>query len=611
MVNPLGIICRFNPLNFYFLVRKDSVLRIKNVFHHLEWIALNPAKQVLAFSWFVVLLAIFDKPVVDFLFIKDISLFVALSQHNYPAKEFLIIILWIISIVLFPLIFFVGKDRKLTFRRNVLYRELFIIAVTTYYLFIRNSNFAIGETSYLLAGFGPSGDIRYLDILLLLPVLSLFNLLLCITSGVKEKKIEHNSFWDYDKPIDSESDNHADSYRNLSSLISGQINSVSDRSSSFSIGIVGPWGSGKTSFLNSLKADIQNNKPNLVIDFNPWLYPDETNLTKAFLNELRLRLSPYSILGSTVFNNLINKLFKDKANIWGIIANGISGSYTMETIYQSLRDSILRSKKRVIVMIDDIDRLEFKEIYEILTIIRNVGNLPNTVFVLAYDKDYLLEVLTGNIVRPQQYLSKFFQAEYPLGKISADLVVNELSKQIDQAFPYLFSGSQKLIVSNKITDMLTAYTTLSSMAGIKLIKNHRDIKRLMNNIRILWPLFRGDNPDLGIFFIEFLQLEILRLKYGNVYTKIKYLDESLFIKRNDSIIFDSTKLKNIEKLFDNYNDQMAVDELLKSLFPLNDQAPAQFSVRNINYFEYYFLSDEFALELTTTTTTTFGDDEIS
>jgi GTPase SAR1 family protein len=577
----------------------------------LSLIVIKPTKKALIFIWFVVLLAIFDKPFLDFLFTNDLSLPVALSQHNYPAKEFLIVILWIISIILFPVVFFVGKDGKWTFRHNVLYRELFIIAVTTYYLFIRNSNFAIGETNYLLSGFGPSGEIRYLDILLLLPVLSLFNLLLCITSGVKEKKIEHNSFWDYDKPIDSESDNHVDSYRNLSSLISGQINSVSDRSSSFSIGIVGPWGSGKTSFLNSLKADIQNNKPNQVIDFNPWLYPDETNLTKAFLNELSLRLSPYSILGSTVFNNLINKLFKDKSNIWGIIANGISGSYTMETIYQSLRDSILRSKKRVIVMIDDIDRLEFKEIYEILTIIRNVGNLPNTVFVLAYDKDYLLEVLTGNIKRPQQYLSKFFQAEYPLGKISTELMVNVLSKQIDQAFPYLFSGSQKFIASNKITDMLNAYTTLNSMAGIKLIKNHRDIKRLMNNIRILWPLFRGDNPELDIFFIEFLQLEILRLKYGNVYTKIKYLDESLFIKRNDSIIFDPTKINNIAGLFENYNDQMEVDEILKSLFPLKDQAPAQFSVRNINYFEYYFLSDEFALELTTTTTTTFGDDEIS
>ncbi len=550
-----------------------------------------PAKQVLSTAWLLVLLAIFDKPVLDFLFVGDLSFLLTFAQHNYSGKENLILIFWALSLAVFPLLFFVQKEGRLQCRHNVLFRDVAIVSVTVYYLFIRHDTFSIGLNHYALPGFGQSGTIRYPDILFLLPALSLFNFVCCIREGQKSKKIEHRSLWEYDKPIEPILNNPDYPYKSLVSLLSDQISKVADPFSSFSIGIVGPWGSGKTSFLNTLRAVLQKKKSNLLIDFNPWLYPDEKNLTRAFLKELSLKISPFTVMGSNAFNELISKLSKDKSNLWSLMVNGASRNHSLEEIYMSIRESIHRSKKRVVVIIDDIDRLRFNEIYELLSIIRNIGNLPNTVFIVAYDKDYLLEVLADNIRNPQKYLEKFFHAEYPLGKISADSIVHELAAQLIAAFPALFSPHHSLIASNKIPAMLNPYTTIGSLTGIKLIKNRRDIKVLINNIRILWPLFRGERVELNQYFTDFLKLEILRLTYGSVYTKIKYLDGSLFEKREGIIVYTGSENREIEKLVASNNDQSEVNGILKSLFPGNRPAPEIYSVSNADFFDYYFMSE--------------------
>ena len=53
------------------------------------------------------------------------------------------------------------------------------------------------------------------------------------------------------------------------------------------VGICGPWGCGKTSIANLIKNNLNLNKEkHVVIDFDPWLFSDHTDLTRTFLLHL-------------------------------------------------------------------------------------------------------------------------------------------------------------------------------------------------------------------------------------------------------------------------------------------------------------------------------------
>jgi hypothetical protein len=63
--------------------------------------------------------------------------------------------------------------------------------------------------------------------------------------------------------------------------------------SSFAIGIVGEWGSGKTTFIQTLEKLLEKENDVIQIRFNPWAIPQKENLTAIFFQDLAVRLSEY------------------------------------------------------------------------------------------------------------------------------------------------------------------------------------------------------------------------------------------------------------------------------------------------------------------------------
>jgi hypothetical protein len=62
---------------------------------------------------------------------------------------------------------------------------------------------------------------------------------------------------------------------------------------SFSVGIVGKWGSGKTTFMETLKENLNNNENVIQLNYNPWDYQNATGITTSFFDILGKDLSKY------------------------------------------------------------------------------------------------------------------------------------------------------------------------------------------------------------------------------------------------------------------------------------------------------------------------------
>lgn len=72
--------------------------------------------------------------------------------------------------------------------------------------------------------------------------------------------------------------------------------------------------------------------------------------------------------------------------------------------------------KKIVVIIDDYDRLTGEEIVEVLKVIGNNGSFERTFFVSAYDKNYINQVLKAYFHETvnRDYTDKYFNLELRL-----------------------------------------------------------------------------------------------------------------------------------------------------------------------------------------------------
>ena len=172
------------------------------------------------------------------------------------------------------------------------------------------------------------------------------------------------------------------------------IKSKTDHSC-FVIGIYAKWGEGKTSVLNLIEEKLLSQQDNIVISkFNPWFFKDQEsllfdffnsidggNISEAFLNNLR----KYGPIVSMGISGVIN-MFAPGA---GFILNK-SVTKFIDKIPEikispierkrELNRNIVDSKKHLVMLIDDVDRLDKEETHALFKLIKQTADFDNTIF---------------------------------------------------------------------------------------------------------------------------------------------------------------------------------------------------------------------------------------
>ena len=227
---------------------------------------------------------------------------------------------------------------------------------------------------------------------------------------------------DTDDAIVSEDDD----WLNFSAMAEGVLKNleVLDLSKdSLTIGIIAHWGRGKSSFINLLRKQIEKND-GLIIAFNPRgsksVSAIQEDFFDAFAKELSRHYLGFGLLLAryTKHIGLLNQY--EWTRPLGSLLTLLLPGKELEAVNRTLRDL----GKRVYVLLDDLDRLSAEEILEVLKLIDRNASFANTVFITAYDKDYVNNVLKKHLDHGlnHSFIDKYISFEYPLPEPNREIL---------------------------------------------------------------------------------------------------------------------------------------------------------------------------------------------
>ncbi|MDW3192037.1 MAG: P-loop NTPase fold protein [Cytophagales bacterium] len=258
----------------------------------------------------------------------------------------------------------------------------------------------------------------------------------------------------------------------------------------FTIGLYGPWGSGKSSLLSALRNILEEDKGVIPVMFDAWRYEKSPQLIVPLLHKIFRALKDHKdkSLSETVSKALKSIMFSFKFNVGGLevgvdkeklqkalgddlmpLDEAFSKPYEeLQKLSKSLKD------ERIVVLIDDLDRCSPDAVVSILESIKLVMDLPGFIFVLALDYDVLIHAV---------------KEKYP--HVSADVYLHKII-QIPFRVPPLDLEGQNFVRElipnwDRLQDQLSDdfVEEIRTIATMSLNSNPRQIKRLVNSFLLL------------------------------------------------------------------------------------------------------------------------------
>ena len=370
-----------------------------------------------------------------------------------------------------------------------------------------------------------------------------------------------------DKPIDSiESDKLA--YHSFAeSIASAIIHNTWEES--FSIGITGPWGAGKTSVLNLVKSQLEKNHDIITIEFQPRQSASDRDIQKDFLSLLAETLASYHSGAQRIIQAYMQSLGTLPDSMWAMRLLGSISSVVITQRRNNLIEVINKINKKIVVFIDDFDRLTGEEIQEVLKLIDKNAAFPKTFFVTAYDKKQANSVISsyfGHKDGTVDYTDKFFNLEVSLPIRRQGNYVSVLRK-------HLYALADSKVVSYRREDLDAALPKLYPFIS-KYLPSIRDVKRFSNLISITLPQVEQD-----VFLGDYLLVSLIRYRYPEEYNK---LARGSYLTRNTSVI----PKRKFYELMGTGMENVQSKDVLKVLF--NGKDAVYKSVAHINSYSYYF-----------------------
>lgn len=331
--------------------------------------------------------------------------------------------------------------------------------------------------------------------------------------------------------------------------------------SSLTIGLYGEWGSGKTSLLNMVFENVERIDDGVVVlRFNPWLCSDPKQLVTQFFKQMATAIKLKKRAADKAWE-LINQ-YADILGATSVIpvAGEIVAAFTKvltkkaeeETKertndLQESKNQIIKKLKdekiKIIVSIDDIDRLSEEEIVAVFQLVKSLADFPNTIYVLAFDYDVVVRAL-GKVQHGdgKEYLEKIVQVPFEIP------VPN-----IDDIHEALFSKLNGILGDIPEEDWDKETWVELFQQGIKnYIRSIRDVIRYTNVFSLKYELLKNETS-----VVDLLGLTCLQVFEPTVYSKLPSYKDILCGERRS---FSHKRQKEMEEKVECAINRIAPDD---------------------------------------------------
>ena len=367
-----------------------------------------------------------------------------------------------------------------------------------------------------------------------------------------------------------------------------------DASEGLVVGVLGPWGSGKTSFVNLVRHCLTSEGVP-VLNFNPWLFSGSEHLVQAFFSELtahvRLKLDLADI--GKMLDQYGDHLFAAPfVGSWAARAKllfGIAGSRQrpkrsqIEATRDKISDALKHRERPIIVILDDLDRLTAGEVRDIFRLVRLTASFPNIVYVLAFDRHQVERALShDDPALPHDdptgraYLEKIVQLVRDLPKISDEVLMDELIAAMNESLPDIdddtFDEHRWGIVLIHVI--------------MPLMRNVRDVRRYCASIRGTVTDFAG-----AVCLPDLLALETVRIFLPDVFKQLRDAVEVITSPLGSGIdppASTEDDRQRVKQIVDSGASQRGVAEaLLEHVFPEGGRHLTDMSFLDVSPSDWY------------------------
>ena len=310
-------------------------------------------------------------------------------------------------------------------------------------------------------------------------------------------------------------------------------------SESMVIGIYGPWGAGKSSVLNLLEQYLAGSKldgigelggKHQIVRFDPWFFNSTEQLLRTFFATLEEAVQPLvektgkslkdtfrRYAGKLSFVSVSPEISIGPIKIAVPISGNKPGDETPEKIRAQLTDMLKEIDGRVIVMIDNLDRLDPLELMLVFKLVRLCSDFPNFIYLLAFDRKQVIDLLDNGLDTDEDFLEKIIQVDIDLPMVDRiqidDFVVEGIEQitqlheiDLDQRFLDRFGPIYRQHIKLLLSDLRTAKRYLNACAfSLPLVKrevNYADFLAL-EAVRVFFPTIYHELPNYEVELTSF------------------------------------------------------------------------------------------------------------
>ena len=327
---------------------------------------------------------------------------------------------------------------------------------------------------------------------------------------------------DSDDAIESEEDDWV-GFSELAWGVLWNLNALDLSKGALTVGVIAPWGRGKSSFINLLRKRLEWNG-GIIIPFNPRGSKSISSIPEDFFDTFAKELSRHYLGFGLLLARYTKHLGLLNQYTWtrplGSLLTLLLPGKEQEAVNRTLREL----GKRVYVLLDDLDRLSGEEILEVLKLMDRNASFSNTVFITAYDKAYVNNVLKKHLDHglTHSFVDKYISWEIPLPAPNKEmlgmLMEIELWMKLEDDYSTAYETTQR------------GWTEVGSTV-VESLNSVRDLKRYLNlmipryngvfhevDCRDYFLLYLLCYKDFGVYLAlhsrRILQLDISTLEFG-------------------------------------------------------------------------------------------------